>query len=178
MKSQQNNKSKKIKKLIISFSMIIAVLVIAAIILVNIGLFKAKTEDSNTTQTTSNNSNKVIDTSPTGSGKTPVNNQPSDNQTTASTVNASITHKQQTNSILNIGTNIEDITSTGTCTITLTKDDKTVTHSVGVQALASTSTCKGFGIPITELSPGLWEIKIDIILTSKEAHLSDSFTIN
>ncbi|MNY56713.1 hypothetical protein D3C86_1928200 [compost metagenome] len=38
---------------------------------------------------------------------------------------------------------------------------KTYTATVAVQALPSSSTCKGFDVPLDNLSSGAWTIKIN-----------------
>jgi len=58
--------------------------------------------------------------------------------------------------IIQIRASIIAITGSGTCTLQLTKNSVTVTKQAGVQALPSSSTCKGFDIPASELSPGQW----------------------
>ena len=57
---------------------------------------------------------------------------------------------------LRVRTQISRVVNTGQCTINLTKSGKTVTKTADVQALANTSTCKGFDIPVSELSAGSW----------------------
>ncbi len=78
-----------------------------------------------------------------------------------STVTVSITAANQNSGMLQIRNLIEAVDSTGTCTLTLTKSGSTtVTKTAGVQALASSSTCQGFNIPVSELSKGTWNIDL------------------
>jgi hypothetical protein len=44
--------------------------------------------------------------------------------------------------------------------LTLSKNGQTVTKTAAVQALASESTCQGFDIPTSELSPGTWSLTL------------------
>lgn len=141
----------------------------------HVGPFVNTSENGSTE--TSDNSQKTTTPSSNDSSKTPVSNQPVDDNTSDNTLLASITNIEQTDSSLKIGTLIEGVVSSGSCVLTLTKDGKNVTDTVGVQALASSSTCEGFDIPIVELSPGSWKISIEITVSSKEAHLSDSVVI-
>lgn len=62
----------------------------------------------------------------------------------------------QSSDPIQIRINIGAITNSGTCTLTLTKDGTRITKEVAVQALPSSSTCKGFDIPSSSLSPGQW----------------------
>lgn len=180
MKSIRKNRLSITNKFIVFFLIVatVAMLAITAMYFTHTGLFnnQSTTDNSQNTQTPDNNS---TDTPPIGTGKTPVDNQPTNNKTTPSiTVGASITYVQQTSTSLRIGTLVESVTSSGSCTVVLTKGDQTVTHTVGIQPMASSSTCKGFDIPIIELPSGTWAINIDIKLSSQEAHLKDSVTIN
>lgn len=59
------------------------------------------------------------------------------------TVDVSITATNQNENNLQIRTLIQALTSTGTCTLTMTKGAATVIKNVNVQALSSTSTCQG-----------------------------------
>lgn len=53
---------------------------------------------------------------------------------------------------------IGSVQNSGTCTIVLSRNDIQVTKQAGVQALASSSTCQGFDIPVSELSTGQWQV--------------------
>lgn len=90
-------------------------------------------------------------------------------------VNAEITTANQDESKLHIRTLIQTITNTGTCTLTMSgPSDAEYNESVGVQALPSSSTCKGFDIPLDQLSTGQWTMNIEfnnndlVASTSKE----------
>lgn len=84
--------------------------------------------------------------------------QPTD-YTDEGKVNVSITSANQNNGQLQIRTLIETVAS-GRCALTLS-GSHTVTREADTQALASSSTCQGFDVPISELSPGTWDIKIN-----------------
>lgn len=71
-----------------------------------------------------------------------------------------ITAANQNGSLLQLRTLIDTVTSSGSCTLKMTKGSTSVTKSVGVQALASASTCKGFDIPVSELSAGSWTASV------------------
>jgi hypothetical protein len=51
------------------------------------------------------------------------------------------------------------------------------TAAAGVQALSSTTTCKGFDIPLDQLAPGAWIITIDFSNDSLIASTSKEITI-
>ena len=78
-----------------------------------------------------------------------------------SSVTVSITAANQNSGVLQIRSLIETVDSTGTCTLTLTKSGlPTVTKTAGVQALASSSTCQGFNVPVSELAKGTWNLNL------------------
>ena len=76
-------------------------------------------------------------------------------------VSVSITAANQNGPTLQIRVLIGVVENKGACTLTLEQTgQKTVTKTAGTQALASSSTCQGFDIPITELSTGVWHIAV------------------
>ena len=72
----------------------------------------------------------------------------------------SITGTNQSPTTFSVRTVIDKVIGSGTCTITLTHQTTKVTHMVDIQPLATTSTCKGFDIPLSQLSVGTWETSI------------------
>jgi hypothetical protein len=89
-----------------------------------------------------------------------------------SSVGVTITASAQSDGVFQLRTLVSAVVNTGTCTATFTKGQQTVTKQAGVQSLPSTSTCKGFDIPVSELSPGQW----DIIVTYENDTLSGQAT--
>ncbi|MDQ3123133.1 MAG: hypothetical protein M3Q14_00385 [bacterium] len=83
-----------------------------------------------------------------------------------------ISAANQNGSVLQIRSMISAVTNSGTCTLTLTKSGQTVTKTAGVQALASDSTCQGFDIPTSELSPGNWQLALHFENSKLEADTS------
>lgn len=62
-----------------------------------------------------------------------------------------------------IRTTIGIIATEGTCVLNMNgPDGKTYRGSTGIQAMSSTSTCKGFNVPLSELSSGKWTITISV----------------
>lgn len=56
---------------------------------------------------------------------------------------------------------IQTISSNGTCTLSMRHSSgRTYSNSAGSQAGPSTSNCKGFNIPLSQLTPGKWTITI------------------
>jgi hypothetical protein len=75
-------------------------------------------------------------------------------------VEVTITANAQNDGLFQLRTLISAVVNTGTCTVTFTKGQQTVTKQAGVQSLPSTSTCKGFDVPVSELSPGQWDVTV------------------
>ncbi len=58
---------------------------------------------------------------------------------------------------------IGTVTSTGICSLSMTgPEGKTYKTTADIQAMASSSTCKGFDIPMASLSSGKWSITISV----------------
>lgn len=66
----------------------------------------------------------------------------------------------------------------GTCQLTLTKGDVAVSREADTQQSASSSTCKGFDIPISELSRGTWKLHIQYKNDGASGEASQDITIN
>jgi len=96
-----------------------------------------------------------------GSSDTPSAPTPIPNSTKKN-VQLTITAAQQNGSTLQIRVMIGAVEGAGVCTLTLTSvGQSTVTKTTNSQALASTSTCQGFDIPISELPAGTWRAIIE-----------------
>lgn len=68
----------------------------------------------------------------------------------------------QNGSVVQIRTQIGAVEDTGVCTLTLTSPGRaTVKKTASTQPLASTSTCQGFDIPVSELSAGTWHALVE-----------------
>lgn len=81
--------------------------------------------------------------------------QPSD--PSSSNVNVQTSASAQNGATYQLRYLISSVENDATCTLTLTKGSSTVTKTAKTQALAQSSTCQGFDIPTSELSPGTWQ---------------------
>jgi flagellar basal body-associated protein FliL len=93
--------------------------------------------------------------------KTDGNNDtpPADNPptTAANNIGVTITAASQNGSVFQIRTLISTVSSSGTCTLTLSKTGaSSVVKTAGVQPLANSTTCQGFDVATSELSAGSW----------------------
>lgn len=107
-----------------------------------------------------------------------INENSSDQSGEIGTVSVIITAAEQSSGQLVIRSLIQTVSNEGTCTLTLQKTDgTTVTKTAGVQASASSSTCKGFDVPVSELSPGEWRITVNYKSESLEGAAGHTVTI-
>jgi hypothetical protein len=89
---------------------------------------------------------------------------------TKATATLTITAANQNDGLLQVRTLLGALTDEGTCTLTLTKDDKSISRTAGIQPTTNSSTCKGFDIPVSELSKGEWRV----VVTFENAELKAS----
>ena len=93
-------------------------------------------------------------------------------------VGMDITATNQTDTTLQMRTLIQTVTNSGTCSLSMkSTQGATYTATAGVQAQSSTTTCKGFDIPLTQLTSGTWTISINFSNESLTASTSGEVTI-
>lgn len=96
----------------------------------------------------------------------------------SSTIVAGFSAINQNDDALQIRTIIQEVLSSGSCIITLKKDNQTVTKTTSVYPNASISTCQGFDIPTSELSPGTWDITIKVTSDNRDGSATTTTQIN
>jgi hypothetical protein len=112
---------------------------------------------------------QVIDNSDKNSGSS---DTPEDNSLRSQVTTASVT-----DGTLYVRNEIEGVYQTGSCALTLAQGQQTVKKTAGVQPLAQSSTCKGFNIPVSSLTPGTWQIRIDVIIEGKKGTATSQVVI-
>lgn len=76
-------------------------------------------------------------------------------------VEVTVSASNQNGNIFQIRSFISAVVDSGTCTLVLKKvDQATITQTAGIQPSATTSSCKGFDIPVDGLSKGNWQATI------------------
>lgn len=101
--------------------------------------------------------NAALDTNPKNPAQSESPAQPTN------TVTVEITAAVQDGTKLQLRALISELTATGTCTLRLTNTgQQDVVMVVGIQALSSTSTCKGFDVDTSNLSKGTWTATISV----------------
>ncbi len=103
--------------------------------------------------------------------------QTSGNSTDSGGLSTSITVNEVNGSTLYIRNEIKGVYASGACVLKLTKGSQIITKQSGVQALAKVSTCQGFNIPTSELSPGTWNINLTVTIGDKKGTAQDSVNI-
>ncbi len=122
--------------------------------------------------------NNQQDPSKPSTGSNDIPSNPQSQASGKSTVALDITSHSQTSSTYQIRTLIGATTNEGTCTLTLTKNTSNVTKTAPVSALAKTTTCQGFDIPMTELTAGTWQLNIIFSNSTLTGTATETIIIN
>lgn len=94
--------------------------------------------------------------------------------TNASTgLTGAINSKSISGDYLVIRNTINQFVDSGTCELTLRSGNKTVNRSVEIIQNPSSSSCAGFDIPVSELSPGQWNLEIKVSSENKQMILTE-----
>jgi hypothetical protein len=72
---------------------------------------------------------------------------------------------------------INSVVSNATCNLTLTLGSQTITETSSVQALAQSSTCEGFDIPMNKLSSGSWTAVMVVSGDNVNASVTDTVQV-
>ncbi|MES2876027.1 MAG: hypothetical protein V4678_01000 [Patescibacteria group bacterium] len=79
----------------------------------------------------------------------------------AESVDGTITSANQSENAIVIRAVFPVVKSSGTCSLSMNgPDGKKFSDKVEIQALPSSTTCKGFNVPLSSLSQGVWAIAI------------------
>lgn len=96
-----------------------------------------------------------------GSDPAPEPTPPTSPTDSRSTVGVEITALNQSSETLYIRALIQTVTSSGTCSLSMTSaNGKTYSASASIQAGPSSSTCQGFNVPVSSLEKGSWSVTI------------------
>jgi hypothetical protein len=103
------------------------------------------------------------------------NNGPSPDTNTA--LKVAITTLDVDADTLYIRSEITGIFTEGTCTLTMKQGGESLSRNTGIQPLPQSSTCKGFNIPMDELSKGEWTVVLDVSIGESSGTASGIITI-
>lgn len=187
----QINKKDTTKRVIIIIGLVLALLVagVAAAALLKLGPFAStalprESVDLNkpTDDQVKNGESIKQDTVENKGGSTGSDPLPSPTPGTTpgdkSTVDMQITAYNQDSDTVYIRSLIQLITSSGSCQLRMSgPNGKTYSATSGVQAVSSSSTCGGFNIPVSSLSPGNWTINLSFSNDSYSASVTRDIVV-
>lgn len=134
------------------------------------------------TKQSSEHSINIIDYSPPTSEQSAPASDTDKNDGTpdenSSNLSVSITSANQDNGMLRVRSLIQPAVSSGECHITLENtSSQKIENTSDIQNLASSSTCKGFDIPIGSLSAGKWTITLKVSANKSAGTATKEITI-
>lgn len=133
-----------------------------------------KNQDNTISDTRNNNSNSPNHTPKqyeTPQGATPPQK--------SNTITGLINYKSVDSGVLLVRVTINQRLSSGNCKLTLTNSaKKTVTETAAIVAGPSSSTCKGFDVPVSKLSSGKWGIVINIASGNRQGIIQGNIDIS
>lgn len=182
-----HSQRKKSKKIIIGVLVMLLVAGIGAwsLYALRIGPFDDSVFNENNSAAEEKNSQKDTETTDedtptetTDSAKNPPTTADEDNAHT-SDERLVITSTGVNGTNFSVRTLINEITQSGTCTLSMTSSNgKAYTTSAGVQPTASTSTCKGFDVPLGSLESGNWKVTVTYTNNGSTVTASKDVVIN
>lgn len=161
---------------IVVVATIIVMLLITAII-----YMQSRTNNSSASQSSQSQINTPIDNgAPTNDQKKAGEDIKAASQTPISTaVSTIITSKNVTTDMLQIRSITNGaVSNDGTCNLTLTNSNVTISKTSPTYAMPSASTCKGFDISRAELTSGTWYINLDVIIGDEKSNTTDSIILD
>ena len=111
--------------------------------------------------------------------ETPIQNESTNNPTagTDETIDGYFTHKSISNDTLVLRVLIGELLSGGSCSLKIINGERAVTRQAPTINSATTASCEGFDIPVSELSSGLWTIQIEITANNRLGTITDEIRI-
>ena len=126
----------------------------------------------NTTVDDGGNKGSNEDKDETYHSKDPIINYEGNDPNTAADLTGIITYNNVANNKLTLRVNIDQYLTTGTCKLSLVRDGSAVYSATAeIFANAATSSCKGFDIPLSNLS-GQYEIVINLASDDRTGTIS------
>jgi hypothetical protein len=107
--------------------------------------------------------------------KQTLENEDEPSQSSAFTV--TLTSANKNGEIFQIRSLISKLSGSGTCELHMVKGSDTITKTANIQAMANSSTCQGFNIPLSELSSGTWKITLTVTIDNTKEQTSKDVEI-
>lgn len=184
-----NNKKSLKKPLIVISSLAILLLgsVTSYAYIQKLGPFKetnfsakpASPDEKNAGQTTKKSSLEQSTDKKGGTGSDPLPDPTPDPNGGKPVVGMEITAANQSDGTFNVRTLIQTVTSSGTCSLRMTGPNGNIyTATADVQAMPSSSTCKGFDVSTANLMAGDWTVSVAFENDELKGTASKEVTIN
>jgi len=139
----------------------------------------AKTQDTSETPRTNDNPATPQQQDAGSNQKQDVVNRDQNQPTTPTTsLTVTITAANQNGSLVNIRSLVNTVSSTGNCSLSITSGSSKITKTSGLQALAESSTCQGFDIPVSSLPKGTWHITLSVTAGSAKGSTQKDIVVN
>lgn len=180
MKSIKKTNRKKIAIICAVIIALIAVAVGAYLILVKTPSQSKQEQVTNlqpATQSQINAGDTIKQTATENGSKPSASHTDTPTPTSGSQVDVTITAANQNGANFSVRALIGELTTSGTCTLTLTKSSTEVTKTSPIQALANSSTCQGFDIPTSQLSSGVWHLTLTVSTSDKTGSAAKDISI-
>lgn len=162
---------------------VVAALAVALVIIICFKVFQdhqeaaeesVQTSDVPAETASADNNSNTPDVVP---DKTPAQYE-GENANASSTLTGSISTAAVEGDKLIIRVTIDQLlSSTGNCTLTLTRASQTLTYQANTIDNPSSASCEGFDIPVSDLSAGEWAININISAGDRSGSLAGKVTI-
>lgn len=140
-----------------------------------------QSDQTTTEQTDSNSVTPPIDQPATDeqikAGNDIKKDQQDNNTTSGDEVTVVISSVSVGSDTVSVRAYIEDVVSSGTCTLVMVKGDQTVTKESAVAPGPSITGCQPFSVPTSELGSGTWDIKVSFKNSTKQGSTTTSVTI-
>jgi len=164
MKINTQTKKKKVIVILVVIAIIIITGLLTFAVLEKRGFFGDKQDNSKIEKT--DNTDKNRETSNYNSSdndkEKPVNDPQQNANNQSPDIDGFITSTNISYEILTIRTQINELLPEGTCSLVLSNSQKSLTRNSNLINSATSSSCYGFDVPISELANGNWQIKITI----------------
>ncbi len=132
--------------------------------------------DANSNDTDTNRKTTTEDPDDSGPSKSPPQYEGPDPNTEAS-LTGFVSYSSVVDGSLLIRVTIDQALNSGTCELTLSRGNASITKTSNIVANPSSSTCNGFDVSTSELNSGTWTILIHITSGSKTGTISGETTI-
>ena len=100
-----------------------------------------------------------------------------ENPNTLESLTGSITTARVSGQKVIIRINLDQYLSSGVCSLVMNNGSKTYSATANIINSASTSTCEGFDVPVSELSSGTWLISIGLSSGGKTGNITGEVSL-